>query len=133
VLPPRHAHACASDVPHPARFVPGYTIGYFGRPFETKRLQELDSKDEGYLRFELGAGSVIPALELGVSSMAEGGVRQIVGPRTHALSLVSRPAGSLCSNSYGCGAQQVPTKGQYEKDYNMTGCARTRLSTSGPQ
>lgn len=58
----------------------GYTIGYFGRPFETKRLQELDAKDEDFLRFELGAGDVIPALELGVASMAEGGVRQIVVP-----------------------------------------------------
>ena len=33
----------------------GYTIGYFGRPFETKKLQELDGKDDGFLRFVLCA------------------------------------------------------------------------------
>ena len=41
----------------------GYTIGYFGRPFETKKLVELDGKDKAYLRFELGKGAVLPALE----------------------------------------------------------------------
>lgn len=58
----------------------GYTIGYFGRPFETKKLKELDAKDDGFLRFELGSGSVIPALEQGLMGMAEGGVRQLVVP-----------------------------------------------------
>jgi len=58
----------------------GYTIGYFGRPFETKKLRELDSKDEEFLRFELGSGAVIPAIEQGLIGMAEGGVRQIVFP-----------------------------------------------------
>ena len=51
----------------------GYTIGYFGRPFETKKLKELDSKDDPYLRFELGAGGVIPALEDAIAGMSEGG------------------------------------------------------------
>jgi hypothetical protein len=82
---------------------PGYTIGYFGRPFETKRLQELDAKDEGYLRFELGAGTVIPALELGVTSMAEGGIRQIVSRApagTPTASSYSRPADTLGSDRH---------------------------------
>lgn len=34
----------------------GYTIGYFGRPFETKKLKELDAKDDEFLRFEVGRG-----------------------------------------------------------------------------
>ena len=58
----------------------GYTIGYFGRPFETKKLQELDANDPGYTRFEVGKGEVIPGLEEAVLGMAEGGVRQIVVP-----------------------------------------------------
>jgi len=58
----------------------GYTIGYFGRPFETKQLKSLDGKDDTFLRFELGRGTVIPALEQGVAGMAEGGVRQLVVP-----------------------------------------------------
>ena len=58
----------------------GYTIGYFGRPFETKKLQELDEKDGAYTRFEVGKGEVIPGLEEAVLGMAEGGVRQIVVP-----------------------------------------------------
>lgn len=58
----------------------GYTIGYFGRPFETKKLRELDAKDEEFLRFEVGTGKMIPAIEQGVLGMAEGGVRQLVVP-----------------------------------------------------
>ena len=58
----------------------GYTIGYFGRPFETKQLRSLDNKVDEFLRFELGAGVVVPALEQGVLSMSEGGVRQLVVP-----------------------------------------------------
>ena len=56
----------------------GYTIGYFGRPFETKQLRALDKIEEEFLRFEIGSGAVIPALEEGVLGMSKGGVRQIV-------------------------------------------------------
>ena len=56
----------------------GFTIGYFGRPFETKQLKSLDGKADEFLRFELGKGSVIPAIEEGVLGMTEGGVRQLV-------------------------------------------------------
>ena len=56
----------------------GYTIGYFGRPFETKQLRALDKIEEEFLRFEIGSGAVIPALEEGVLDMSKGGVRQIV-------------------------------------------------------
>ncbi len=58
----------------------GYTIGYFGRPFQTKRLEELDQQQDEFLRWIVGDGSVIPALDEGVRSMAEGGVRQLVVP-----------------------------------------------------
>jgi len=58
----------------------GYTIGYFGRPFETKQLKALDNLDDTFLRFEMGGGSVIPAFEQCVLSMSEGGVRQLVVP-----------------------------------------------------
>ena len=58
----------------------GYTIGYFGRPFQTRRLEELDQQQDEFLRWIVGDGSVIPALDEGVRSMAEGGVRQLVVP-----------------------------------------------------
>ena len=58
----------------------GYTIGYFGRPFETKKLRELDQLDDSFYRFVLGQKTVIPALEEGLLTMAEGGVRQLVVP-----------------------------------------------------
>lgn len=58
----------------------GYTIGYFGRPFETKKLKELDGLADEYLRFKVGEGTMIPALEEGVLGMTEGGVRQLVVP-----------------------------------------------------
>jgi len=59
----------------------GYTIGYFGRPFETKKLKELNGDgDKEFYRFELGSGTAIPALEEGLLGMAQGGVRQLVVP-----------------------------------------------------
>ena len=58
----------------------GYTIGYFGRPFETKQLKSLDGKDDVFLRFVLGSGTVIPGIDQGVLGMSEGGIRQIVVP-----------------------------------------------------
>ena len=72
----------------------GYTIGYFGRPFETKQLRSLDGIEEGqaFLRFEVGGGTVIPALEQGVLGMSEGGVRQIVVTRPELGYPTSDPA-----------------------------------------
>lgn len=61
----------------------GYTIGYFGRPFEKKRgIKGSDfEEDRDFDRFVVGRGTVIPALEEGVLGMREGGVRQLVfGP-----------------------------------------------------
>ena len=64
----------------------GYTIGYFGRPLETRKLKELDGSDKDYFRFELGSGAVLRGLEEGVLGMSEGGVRQIVVPFANGLS-----------------------------------------------
>ena len=60
----------------------GYTIGYFGRPFEMKNGQKGGdfSGERDFARFVVGRGEVIPALEEGVVGMKEGGVRQIVFP-----------------------------------------------------
>lgn len=56
----------------------GYTIGYFGRPFETKQLRALDKVEDPDLRFVIGSGAVIPGLEEGVAGMTKGAVRQLV-------------------------------------------------------
>jgi FKBP-type peptidyl-prolyl cis-trans isomerase len=60
----------------------GYTIGYFGRPFEKKAgLKGGDFEGEkDYSRFVVGKGEVVPALEEGVLGVREGGVRQIIFP-----------------------------------------------------
>merc|ERR1719316_786024 len=58
----------------------GYTIGYFGRPFESRKLNDLDRVDQEALRFVVGDGTVVPAIDEGVRGMREGGVRQMVVP-----------------------------------------------------
>eukprot|EP00798_Chlamydomonas_sp_ICE-L_P018271 gene18271-24724_t len=50
----------------------GYTIGYYGRPFEARNKE--------YLRFNLGSSAVIPAFEEAILSMKVGGVRRIIVP-----------------------------------------------------
>ena len=62
--------------------VSGYTIGYFGRPFEKKagtRGGDFEGERD-YSRFVVGKGEVVPALEEGVVGVKEGGVRQIIFP-----------------------------------------------------
>lgn len=61
----------------------GYTIGYFGRPFETKKLRELDQKDDTYLRWQLGSGTMIPAFEEALATMTEGGGAHIASKPSH--------------------------------------------------
>ena len=60
----------------------GYTIGYYGRPFEIKNgVRGSDfSGEQDYFRFVVGRGSAVPALEEAVQGMRVGGVRQIVVP-----------------------------------------------------
>lgn len=60
----------------------GYTIGYFGRPFEAKGGPQGGAfdKDLDYSRTVIGSGTVVPGLEKGLMSMKPGGVRQIIVP-----------------------------------------------------
>lgn len=60
----------------------GYTIGYFGRPFEAKGGPQGGAfdKDLDYSRTIIGSGTVVPAVEGALSTMKPGGVRQVVVP-----------------------------------------------------
>lgn len=60
----------------------GYTIGYFGRPFQAKGGPQGGAfdKDLDYERTVLGSGQVIPGVEQGLLGMQPGGVRQLVLP-----------------------------------------------------
>jgi len=63
----------------------GYTIGYYGRPFQTRNKVKggaFDAKDglDDYFRWVVGSGSCVAALDEGVKFMKEGGVTQIIVP-----------------------------------------------------
>lgn len=61
----------------------GYTIGYYGRPFEARNKPKGGSftgDDKDFLRFTLGQHQVIPAFEEAVAGMKVGGIRRIVVP-----------------------------------------------------
>lgn len=58
----------------------GYTINYFGRPFETRKLQETSKVQVEPLRFKVGDGTVIPAIDEAVRGQTEGSVRQLIIP-----------------------------------------------------
>lgn len=61
----------------------GYTIGYYGRPYEAKGKTKggaFDAADKEYLRFVLGKTPMIPALEEALTTMKPGGIRQVVVP-----------------------------------------------------
>ena len=60
----------------------GYTLGYYGRPFEARNKAKGGSfdKDKDYLRFIIGDGSVIPGFDEAVTGMRVGGVRRVVVP-----------------------------------------------------
>ena len=61
----------------------GYTIGYYGRPFEKRGLVKggaFDAVDEDYFRFIVGSGTAIAAVDEGVRTMKEGGITQIIVP-----------------------------------------------------
>ena len=60
----------------------GYTIGYFGRPFEAKGGPQGGAFDKelDYQRTVVGSGTVVPALEGALRSMRPGGIRQVVVP-----------------------------------------------------
>ena len=58
----------------------GYTINYFGRPFETRTLQKMSGIDPDPVRFRVGDGKVIKGIDEGVRGMHEGGIRQLIVP-----------------------------------------------------
>lgn len=58
----------------------GYTINYFGRPFETRTLQEQARVQVDPIRFKVGDGTVIQAIDEAVRGMHEEGVRQLIVP-----------------------------------------------------
>mmetsp|Transcript_49250 Transcript_49250/g.97418 ORF Transcript_49250/g.97418 Transcript_49250/m.97418 type:complete len:225 (+) Transcript_49250:51-725(+) len=58
----------------------GYTIGYYGRPYEKRSGPKggaFDQEQE-YFRFVIGKHTAIPALEEGMVGMKVGGIRQFV-------------------------------------------------------
>ena len=63
----------------------GYTIGYYGRPFQTRNKVKggaFDATDgeTDFLRWVVGDGTIIAALDEGVKFMKEGGVTQFIVP-----------------------------------------------------
>ena len=60
----------------------GYTIGYFGRPFQAKGgpVGGAFDKDLDLSRTIVGSGTIIRAVEEALTTMKPGGVRQVVVP-----------------------------------------------------
>lgn len=60
----------------------GYTIGYFGRPFQAKGgpTGGAFDKELDYSRTIIGSGAMIPALEQALADMEAGTIRQVVVP-----------------------------------------------------
>lgn len=58
----------------------GYTINYFGRPFETQTLQKMAGVDPNPVRCQIGDGTVIKGIDEGLRGMREGGIRQVYIP-----------------------------------------------------
>jgi FKBP-type peptidyl-prolyl cis-trans isomerase len=60
----------------------GYTIGYFGRPFQAKGGPQGGAfdKDLDYARVVLGSHSIVEGLELALEGMRAGEVRQVIIP-----------------------------------------------------
>mmetsp|Transcript_23166 Transcript_23166/g.38312 ORF Transcript_23166/g.38312 Transcript_23166/m.38312 type:complete len:264 (+) Transcript_23166:83-874(+) len=66
----------------------GYTIGYFGRPFQAKGgpVGGAFDKDLDLSRTVIGSGQVVKGLEEALQDMKAGGVRQVVIPYSKELS-----------------------------------------------
>ncbi|GKY92044.1 hypothetical protein MPSEU_000176000 [Mayamaea pseudoterrestris] len=60
----------------------GYTIGYFGRPFQAKGGPQGGAfdKDLDYERIVLGSGKIVRGLEQALIGMRAGDVRQVIVP-----------------------------------------------------
>lgn len=74
--PPKPGDLCVIDFD-------GYTIGYYGRPFEARNKPKGSSfvdDDKDYYRFTLGTDAVIPAIEEAVADMRPGAIRRLIVP-----------------------------------------------------
>lgn len=60
----------------------GYTIGYFGRPFQAKGGPQGGAfdKDLDYDRTVIGSATMIPGVEKALMTMKPGGIRQVIVP-----------------------------------------------------
>lgn len=60
----------------------GYTIGYFGRPFEAKGGPQGGAFDKelDYFRTVVGSGTIVKGLECALRTMGPGGIRQVIVP-----------------------------------------------------
>ncbi|KAL6186238.1 hypothetical protein ACLB2K_042359 [Fragaria x ananassa] len=61
----------------------GYTIGYYGRIFETRNKTKggsFEGDDKAFFKFRVGSQEVIPAFEEAITGMSLGGVRRIIVP-----------------------------------------------------
>lgn len=60
----------------------GYTIGYFGRPFEARGGPQGGAfdKNQDYSRIVIGRGDVVKGVDLALQTMKVGGIRQVIVP-----------------------------------------------------
>jgi hypothetical protein len=60
----------------------GYTIGYFGRPFEARGGPQGGAfdKNQDYSRHVIGKGDIVKGVDLALQSMKVGGIRQVIVP-----------------------------------------------------
>ncbi|KAF5833570.1 hypothetical protein DUNSADRAFT_10061 [Dunaliella salina] len=61
----------------------GYTIGYYGRPFEARNKPKgsaFTGEDKDFLRFRLGDHTMMPGFEEAVRGMKVGGFRRVIVP-----------------------------------------------------
>eukprot|EP00200_Dunaliella_tertiolecta_P003284 CAMPEP_0202351604 /NCGR_PEP_ID=MMETSP1126-20121109/8169_1 /ASSEMBLY_ACC=CAM_ASM_000457 /TAXON_ID=3047 /ORGANISM="Dunaliella tertiolecta, Strain CCMP1320" /LENGTH=210 /DNA_ID=CAMNT_0048943727 /DNA_START=175 /DNA_END=807 /DNA_ORIENTATION=+ len=61
----------------------GYTIGYYGRPFEARNKPKgsaFTGEDKDFLRFRLGDHTMMPGFEEAVQGMKVGGFRRVIVP-----------------------------------------------------
>jgi FKBP-type peptidyl-prolyl cis-trans isomerase len=74
--PPQSGDLCVIDFD-------GYTIGYYGRPFEARNKPKGSSfvdDDKDFYRFTLGKDKVIPAIEEAIADMRPGAIRRLIVP-----------------------------------------------------
>lgn len=61
----------------------GYTIGYYGRPFEARNKSKggaFEGSDKDFLKVTVGAHEVVPGFEEALYGMKVGGIRRLIVP-----------------------------------------------------